>query len=133
MKTADQLNGLGGSIIGATIEVHKVLGPGLLESIYQEALIIELQNRGHEVQAEVPISLTYREQDIGKKLRIDLIVDASIIVEVKAVSTLPDLAQAQLLTYLKLAKLPLGYIINFHETTLVKGLRRLVNDFPKAA
>jgi GxxExxY protein len=133
MKTAEQLNALGGSIIGAAIEVHKVLGPGLLESIYQEALQIELKNRGHDVHAEVPISLTYREQDIGKQLRINLIVDAPVIVEVKAVSNLTGLAQAQLLTYLKLAKLPLGYIINFHEPTLLKGLRRLVNDFPKAA
>jgi len=133
MKTAEQLNALGGSIIGAAIAVHKVLGPGLLESIYQEALQIELKNRGHDVHAEVPISLTYREQDIGKQLRIDLIVDATVIVEVKAVSNLTGLAQAQLLTYLKLTKLPLGYIINFHEPTLLKGLRRLVNDFPKAA
>lgn len=133
MKTAQQLNAIGSSLIGAAIEVHKTIGPGLLESLYQEALKVELEFRGHAVKSEVSLPIKYREKIIGKHLRIDLVIDDTIIVEVKAVSELTKANEAQLLTYLKLTQMPLGYLINFHEQTLLKGLRRMVNNFPKAA
>lgn len=80
MKTAQQLNAIGSSLIGAAIEVHKTLGPGLLESLYQEALKVELEFRGHSVKSEVALSIKYREKIIGKHLRIDLVIDETIIV-----------------------------------------------------
>lgn len=123
----------GHSIIGAAIEVHKALGPGLLESIYHEAMIIALQDRGHSVKTEVPVQIHFRNRLIGKHLRIDLIVDDLVILELKAVSSFPAFAEAQLLTYLKLTGLKLGYLINFHEETLTKGLRRLVHNLPETA
>lgn len=121
----------GRSIIGAAIEVHKALGPGLLESIYHEAMIIALKDRGHVVKTEVPVQIKFRNRVLGKHLRIDLIVDDLVILELKAVTTLPTAAEAQLLTYLKLTGLHLGYLINFHEETLTKGLRRLVHNLPE--
>lgn len=133
MKTANQLNTIGSSVIGAAIEVHKTLGPGLLESLYQEALKIELESRGHSIKSEISLPLTYREKIIGKHLRIDLMIDDAVIVEVKAISELNKASEAQLLTYLKTTGLPLGYLINFHEATLLKGLRRMVYNFPRAA
>lgn len=133
MKTANQLNTIGSSVIGAAIEVHKTLGPGLLESLYQEALKIELESRGHSIKSEISLPLTYREKIIGKHLRIELMIDDAVIVEVKAISELNKANEAQLLTYLKINGLPLGYLINFHEATLLKGLRRMVYNFPRAA
>lgn len=133
MKTANQLNTIGSSVIGAAIKVHKTLGPGLLESLYQEALKIELESRGHSIKSEISLPLTYREKIIGKHLRIDLMIDDAVIVEVKAISELNKANEAQLLTYLKTTGLPLGYLINFHEATLLKGLRRMVYNFPRAA
>ncbi len=133
MKTANQLNTIGSSVIGAVIEVHKTLGPDLLESLYQEALKIELESRGHSIKSEISLPLTYREKIIGKHLRIDLMIDDAVIVEVKAISELNKANEAQLLTYLKITGLPLGYLINFHEATLLKGLRRMVYNFPRAA
>lgn len=133
MKTANQLNTIGSSVIGAAIEVHKTLGPDLLESLYQEALKIELESRGHSIKSEISLPLTYREKIVGKHLRIDLMIDDAVIVEVKAISELNKANEAQLLTYLKITGLPLGYLINFHEATLLKGLRRMVYNFPRAA
>lgn len=133
MKTANQLNTIGSSVIGAAIKVHKTLGPGLLESLYQEALKIELESRGHSIKSEISLPLTYREKIIGKHLRIELMIDDAVIVEVKAISELNKANEAQLLTYLKTTGSPLGYLINFHEATLLKGLRRMVYNFPRAA
>lgn len=131
MLTNKELLAKGHSIIGAAIEVHKALGPGLLESIYHEAMIIALKDRGHQIKTEVPVKIVFRNQLIGKQLRIDLIVDDLIILELKAVSNLHPSSEAQLLTYLKLTGVKLGYLINFHEETLTKGLRRLVNNLPE--
>lgn len=96
-------------------------------------MIIALKDRGHVVKTEVPIQIKFRDRVLGKQLRIDLIVDDLVILELKAVTTLPTAAEAQLLTYLKLTGLYLGYLINFHEETLTKGLKRLVNNLRETA
>lgn len=130
---AKELNRIGFSIVGAAIEVHKVLGPGLLESIYQKALEKELKLRKHQVSTEVAVPIHYKEELIANDLKVDLLVDEVVIIELKAVSEIHPRMQAQLLTYLRLTNLKLGYLINFHEEKLLDGLQRFVNNFERAA
>lgn len=111
-------------IIGAAIEVHRVLGPGLLESIYEEALCIELDLRGVKVGRQVEMDVHYKGHVI-KGLRIDLLVEAQVVVELKSVAKLPDVAAAQVLSYLKGTKLKRGLLINFGMARLVDGIKRL--------
>lgn len=129
----NELNRIGYSIVGAAMEVHKRLGPGLLESLYQKAMEIELLERNHKVSSEVHIPVMYKDKIIANELRLDLLVDNKVVVELKAVSEIQPVMQAQLLTYLKLTDLKLGYLINFHEVNIMKGLHRMVNNFGKAA
>jgi len=114
-------------IIGAAIRVHRSLGPGLLESAYEQCLIYELRKSGLEVRSQVPMPLVYESVKLDVGYRIDLIVDDKVIVEVKSVEALNDVHVAQILTYLKLSELKLGLLINFNVTQLVKGVKRLVN------
>lgn len=130
---AKDLNRIGYSIVGAAMEVHKRLGPGLLESLYQKAMEIELKERHHKVESEVQIPVYYRDKVIANELRVDLLVDEVVIIELKSVVEVHPVMHAQLLTYLKLTDLRLGYLINFHEANLMKGLHRMVNNFGKAA
>lgn len=130
---AKDLNRIGYSIVGAAMEVHKRLGPGLLESLYQKAMEIELKERHHKVESEVQIPVYYRDKVITNELRVDLLVDEVVIIELKSVVEVHPVMHAQLLTYLKLTDLRLGYLINFHEANLMKGLHRMVNNFGKAA
>lgn len=130
---AKDLNRIGYSIVGAAMEVHKRLGPGLLESLYQKAMEIELKERHHNVESEVQIPVYYREKVIANELRVDLLVDEVVIIELKSVVEVHPVMHAQLLTYLKLTDLRLGYLINFHEVNIMKGLHRMVNHFGKAA
>ncbi len=132
MSTQD-LNRIGYSIVGAAMEVHKRLGPGLLESLYQKAMEIELNERHHKVESEVQIPVYYKEKVIANDLRVDLLVDEVVIIELKSVVEVHPVMHAQLLTYLKLTDLRLGYLINFHEVSIMKGLHRMVNHFGKAA
>lgn len=127
------LNQIGFSVVGAAIEVHKTLGPGLLESIYQKAMEIELKSRKHIVKTQVLVPVVYKDEIIANDLRVDLLVDDVVIIELKAVSEIHPKMQAQLLTYLRLTDLQLGYLINFHEEKLLAGLQRLVNNFDRAA
>ena len=113
-------------IIGAGIEVHRLLGPGLLESTYESCLARELTLRGHAVDRQVVLPLHYKGVDIDPGYRIDLIVDRTVIVEVKAVESLHQVVSAQVLTYMKLAGLPTGLICNFHVHLFKDGIRRLV-------
>ncbi len=113
-------------IIGAAIEVHKNLGPGLLESIYEEALCYELELRGLNCSRQVSIDVIYKDRVI-KGQRIDLIVEGEVIIEIKSVSRLPDVAMAQVLSYLKATGLKRGLIINFGEKRLVDGVKRISN------
>jgi GxxExxY protein len=111
-------------IIGAAVEVHRVLGPGLLESIYEEALCVEFELRGIPFQRQVEVVVRYKGREI-KGQRVDLLVDDSVVVELKAVTTLPDVALAQVLSYLKATGLKRGLLINFSAPRLVDGIKRI--------
>ena len=121
-STTDPLTG---AIIGAAITVHKALGPGLLESAYRVCMGRELAALGISFQAEVPISLEYRGEAIDAVYRIDLLVDDRVIVELKAVDALAAIHEAQLLTYLRLAKKRTGLLINFNTPYLRDGIKRM--------
>lgn len=111
-------------IIGAAIEVHRILGPGLLESIYEEALCVELELREISCQRQVDIDVFYKGRII-KGQRVDLLVGRQVVVELKAVSTLPDVATAQVLSYLKATGLKRGLLVNFSASRLVDGIKRI--------
>ena len=111
-------------IIGAAIEVHRLIGPGLLESIYEEALCVELQLRGISFQRQVEVDIDYKGHII-KGQRIDLLVAGEVIVELKAVAHLPEVAVAQTLSYLKATGLKRALLINFGERKLVNGVKRI--------
>lgn len=115
---------------GAAIEVHKYLGPGLLESIYHESLIIELCKRNILVETEVPIPVMYKDEFLSTHLRCDLIVEKSLIIELKSVKGILPIHEAQLLTYLKLLQFPIGLMINFNCTNIFyEGQKTYVNKY----
>lgn len=128
-KTQKSDDEISGRIIGAAIEVQKVLGIGLLESAYASALEIEFERVGLRVEREVPIRARYRGQDIGIVYRADFVIDDQVIVEIKAIEAVTDAHRAQLLTYLRLAQLRLGLLLNFHDFSVAKGTRRVINNF----
>lgn len=127
--TNEKLNELGGIILDASIEVHKQLGAGLLESAYQVALCEELTLRKINFSSQVQIDFTYKGKALGKIFVIDILVENEIIVELKSVDTLLPIHQAQLITYLKLSKRKLGYLINFNVELLKQGFKRIVYKF----
>jgi len=114
-------------IIGSAIEVHKALGPGLLESAYQECLLYELNNNGLQVKKEVSLPIVYKEVKLNHGYRIDLLVENRIVVELKTVEYFTDVHFAQILTYLKLGGFDLGLLINFHTSLLKNGIKRFIN------
>jgi len=122
-------------IVDAAYQVHRLLGPGLLESAYQNALIIELTDRGMDVRSEVPVPLIYRGREIGTAYRADMIVENSIVVENKTVERIAPIHEAQLLTYLRLTKLHVGFIINWNTKRFRDGIKRMVFDYegPKSS
>lgn len=123
-----QLNYLSSQIIQAAINVHKELGPGLLESVYQVCMVIELGNMVIKVLSEVPLPIFYRGQRVHKEgFRLDLLVEDTVIVEIKSVENVQDVHKKQLLTYLRLAKKPLGLLINFNQALLKDGITRIIN------
>lgn len=113
-------------IVGVAIEVHKILGPGLLESIYEEALCHELVLRGLKVQRQVKIDVKYKDKII-KGQRLDILVEGKIVVELKSVSKLLDVAMAQTLSYLKATGLKRALLLNFGEKKLINGIKRISN------
>lgn len=125
----EELNRIGGVILDAGITVHRELGPGLLESAYELSLKRELELRGLKVKIQVPVQLNYKGIDLGKAYVIDLLVENEIIIEAKAVDIMHPVYEAQIITYLKLYKKPLGYLINFNVPLLKDGFRRIVNNF----
>ena len=125
MSDGAERDPLTGSIIGAAIEVHRHLGPGLLESAYEACLSWELRARGMAVEEQVAVPLTYKDLQLRFAYRLDLVVERSVIVEVKAVERLHPLIDAQVLTYLKLTGLSRALILNFHVEMLRDGVRRL--------
>ncbi|HPN41753.1 MAG TPA: GxxExxY protein [Candidatus Cloacimonadota bacterium] len=121
----DELNNLSGKIIGACIEVHRELGPGLMEFVYVDCLCHELKLMGLSFVREVPVPVRYKGIEVRSNLRADILVENEIIVEVKAVNKLNSLFEAQLMTYLKLAHKELGLLINFNVNLLKEGLHRV--------
>ncbi|KAA3637587.1 MAG: GxxExxY protein [Bacteroidetes bacterium] len=121
-------NHITGIIIGAAIEVHKQLGPGLLESAYKECLLFELQQRGLIVSSEVPCPIVYKSVELDHGYRMDLLVENKIVVELKTVEHISPIHEAQLLTYMKLGDYKVGLIINFHVAALKNGIKRMVNN-----
>jgi GxxExxY protein len=130
MNESEKLNHITDQVIGAAIEVHRALGPGLLESAYEACLAFELAQRGLKVEPQKPLPVVYKEVHLDCGYRLDLLVENAVIVEIKAVESLAPIHQAQLLSYLRLSGCKVGLLINFNVKVLKDGLRRLVNDFP---
>ena len=114
-------------IIGFAIEVHKKLGPGLLESAYQECLYYELKKAGLKIEKEKPMPIIYKEVKLDHGYRIDLLVEDNVVIELKSVEALTDVHFAQVLTYLKLGEFKLGLLINFNVKLLKNGIKRIIN------
>jgi GxxExxY protein len=114
-------------IIGAAIEVHRALGPGLLESAYQECLIYELKSIGLKVKKELMLPIIYKDIILEHGYRIDLLVENKIVLELKTIDKFTDVHYAQILTYLKLGNYPLGLLINFNTKLLKNGIKRFIN------
>ena len=116
-------------LLGCAYTVHSALGPGLLESVYEKALCYELESQGFEVRHQVSVKLKYREVELDLDLRLDIIVDNSVILELKSVTEILPVHSKQLLTYMRLTDIKLGYVINFNECSLKDGIERVVNNF----
>jgi len=125
----NNLNELGKLIIGSAIEVHKNLGPGLLESAYETCLAYELKSKGLHLERQKPLPLIYNGLKLDCAYRLDLVVEKKVIIELKCVSSLADIHLAQIITYLKLSNLQLGYLLNFNVPYLKNGIKRVVNNF----
>jgi GxxExxY protein len=123
-------NDLTEKIIGAAIKVHRTLGPGLLESVYEECLCIDLARWRVPFSRQRIIPVFYEGRPVPVELRVDLLVGGRVIVELKAVERLLPVHEAQLLTYLRLTRCTVGLLINFNVPVLVEGVRRMVNNFP---
>ena len=128
-----EFNDITREIISSAIEVHKILGPGLLEKVYEKALLFELEQRGFKVDSQVNIPIIYKDVNLSineeKPLRLDLIVNDSVIIELKSVEEMKPLYGKQLLTYLKLMNKRIGLLINFNVPRLVDGVERVINGY----
>ncbi len=121
----EDINILTSKIIGTAIEVHRELGPGLLEPIYEQCLFYELQQKQLVAETQKEIPLVYKNTNLARKLRLDLVIENKVILEIKSVERLIPIHEAQLLSYLKLSNYKVGLLINFNEIKLVDGIRRL--------
>jgi GxxExxY protein len=127
MGELDELNKITEAIIGAAIDVHRALGPGLLESAYQACLAYELIERGRKVEQQKPLPIVYKSVQLDAGYRLDLLIDDKVIVEIKSIDSIAPIHEAQLLSYLRLSEKKVGLIINFNVKVLRYGIRRLVN------
>ncbi len=127
--TKKQVTQLSYEITGLAIKVHRELGPGLLESVYEKCLYYELLQNGYEVRQQVIVPVVYGDIIIDTELRLDLLVNDTIIVELKAVENIHPVYEAQLLTYMKLLKKPQGLLINFFTDNITKTLKPFVNEY----
>ncbi len=121
------INDISGQVIGAAIAVHNEIGPGALESAYHACMLIELRHRGLHAESQVALPILYRGIPVELGYRVDLVVERQLVVELKAVSNIHPLHEAQLLSYLKLGDFKVGLLLNFHVRFMVDGVRRLVN------
>jgi GxxExxY protein len=122
-----ELNEISGAVVDSAMKVHTALGPGLLESTYEVCLAFELADRGFQVRTQVPLPVVYRSVHLEAGYRLDLLVEDSVIVELKAIESVLPIHQAQLLSYLKLSGKKLGLLINFNVVHLKDGIKRMVN------
>lgn len=128
MKTQKYINDLSFTVVGCAIEVHKQVGPGLLESVYHACLSDELENNNIEAKSQIFVPILNKGKDLGGKLKLDILIENLIIVELKAVDTMIPLYSAQLLSYLRLAHKPKGLLINFHTENIISQMVPLVTD-----
>jgi len=129
MKSQEELNRLSNMAIGSAIEVHKVLGPGLLESAYQQCLAWELRQQGLSVKEQVSVPIRYKALDVSNAYRLDMLIEEELIIELKAVDRIEPVHIAQMLTYLKVNRLRLGLLLNFNVEVMKNGIRRVVSNF----
>ena len=122
-------NALSYKVIGCALEVYKRLGPGLLESIYEKALMKELEYQGIHAENQVPVQVMYRDENLGDGMRLDILVEKSLIIELKSVEEVSKVHYKQLQTYLKLTGLRYGLLINFNVDDLMEGIHRVVNGY----
>jgi len=122
------LNEISYQIRSAVFDVYNELGPGLMENVYEKALIIELLNRGLHIENQVPIEVRYKGCDLGLQYRVNVLVNKQVIIELKSVEILLPVHHKQLITYLKLAQKPLGFLINFNTNSIKNNIIRVAND-----
>ena len=123
------INDVSAAVVGEAIKVHRELGPGLLESVYEVVLAAGLQRSGFKVARQVPVAIEYDGLRLEGAFRVDLLADDRLVVEIKAVEQLTKVHAKQLLTYLRLMRQPVGLLLNFSGLTMKEGIRRLVNDY----
>ena len=123
------INDVSSAVVGEAIRIHRELGPGLLETVYETVLASALQRSGWNVRRQVPVDIAYDGLTFPAAFRMDLLVDDRLIVEIKSVEKLSKAHAKQLLTYLRLSNQPVGLMLNFSEATMKDGIRRLVNDY----
>lgn len=133
MDDTTKLDFISRYIIGAAIEVHRTLGPGLLESAYQACLAFELRQLGFNIEEQKALPVVYKEVHLDCGYRMDLVVNDSVIVETKAIEQLAPIREAQLLSYLRLSGKHVGLLFNFHSRMLKDGMKRIVNEFADSA
>jgi len=121
------LNDIGREVVDSAVLVHRELGPGLLESVYEQVLAMELSGRGLVVERQVPVDIRYQDQVISAGFRADIVVERSVILELKSVEKVNNVHKKQLLTYLRLSDFKLGYLLNFGEELMKNGITRSVN------
>ena len=129
MRTGGQeehLIKLGESIIGAAIKVHSHLGPGLLESVYETCLVYELHRKGLAVETQCVLPIRYEDLVVDSALRLDILVEDQVVLEIKSVNQLQPIHKAQLISYLRMGNFPLGYLMNFNEVHMRAGIKRVV-------
>ncbi len=126
--TQEYVNNIAYDVLACAIEVHKTLGPGLLESIYHACLLEELEQKGFYTESQVEVPIKYKGKELGGKLKLDILVNELIVIEVKAVDKLMPVHTAQLLSYIKLSNIPKGLLINFNCDNIIKNMVPLVNE-----
>lgn len=130
MNKEEKLNKITETIIGVAINIHRALGPGLLESAYEVCMVYDLVKEGLKVEQQKPLPIVYRGVKLGCGYRLDLMIENEVIVEIKSVEKLLPIHQAQLMSYLKLSDCRVGLLINFNVKILKNGIKRVVNNFP---
>ena len=131
-KIPEDLEAISYAVIGLAIEVHRQLGPGLLESAYQQCLYYEIKNAGLVVEKEIALPIIYKNLKLEQGYRIDLLVENKLVVELKTVESFTPVHFAQILTYLKLGKYPLGLLINYNSKVLRNNIKRFINTAPNS-